>query len=69
MKETTMVGIVLVTFIISLFISMYASDTKEIEFAKAGLEQCRATPTVSSRTVWVKDCKSYIETINKKDQE
>lgn len=48
----------IITMIITIGVSKTIGDVNDIEKAKAGLEECR----VDANAIWVKDCKTILET-------
>jgi len=56
------VGIVIVVFIIA--VTVYnLDDSRDIEYAKAGLEQCKLPDDTTSKVIWVKSCTEYLKTL------
>jgi hypothetical protein len=69
--NTTLIIAILTGFIVFVLgITMYNKQQMalNIELAKAGLEQCKSIPDFQAHVgiIWVKDCKTYIETIRNK---
>ena len=42
----------------TLSVGIYLYEKQGVEYAKAGLEQCKYN---KNETIWVKDCNSYIK--------
>ncbi len=57
-----------ITAMTAVSIESYVKNTSAVEKAKAGLEECpNLNSRISADTIWVKDCKLFIETYEKKD--
>lgn len=50
--------LVVIALILTLGFNTAVDNMNSIEYAKAGLEECR----VDANTIWVKDCKTILET-------
>lgn len=63
-KHILILGSICVTlFFGGISFEMYSNNIEKIEMARHGLEQCpKGGPdSISSQTIWVKDCNSYMK--------
>ena len=61
--EMIAVMVVAGTFFGMMTLGGINKENIKVEMAKAGLEECPNLNTVVVRTIWVKSCKEYTETV------
>jgi len=57
------VSLFMITLVITITIYSLQEDTTSVEFAKAGLEQCKVEDERKSQSIWVRDCSQYLKTL------
>jgi len=55
------VTLFMITLVISITVYSLQETKGHVEFANAGLEQCKTKDDSASQSIWVRDCSKYLK--------